>query len=425
VPNLKVRDASRDFVHQINDEYASIGRGDTNTVPIQDGKASKEHCRIERFGNRWKLIDLESKNGTQLNGSYRNKAWLSHGDVILIGQAELRFGVEGGSRAAAPAAAQTRAASRKPAPARRPGPEPDYDDGYEDERPVQRRYGKSTNDKLIVVGGSLVLLVIVVFVGGKMAASMQKDTYSAALIETARNLKANDQWREALKYLQDNADPERPGYDEVLKEMKLIEGGLDDFYRRRAEEGARKVLSDLSRRIKAYDHGKSSATPEKILALVGKLKKDFASTEATQMAREKYRAWFAGKVPERASDLLAGGGQLLKDWQAAEEASYEYVKKWQFREARETIEVFLTAREAVLDPDELDKYKGKVNERLRAIDLRMDGVYRDRAKIAHKLERNKRYDDAVRVYQEIIDKFGIDSYVRKAQEEINRLKTLK
>ena len=70
MPNLTVRDSGKNFIHQIEGELLSIGRGSTNTIEISDAKASKEHCRVERVGNRWKVVDLESKNGTRVNGDF-------------------------------------------------------------------------------------------------------------------------------------------------------------------------------------------------------------------------------------------------------------------------------------------------------------------------------------------------------------------
>ena len=101
------------------------------------------------------------------------------------------------------------------------------------------------------------------------------------------------------------------------------------------------------------------------------------------------------------------------------------MKKWQFRQARETIEVFLSAREAVLDEADLEFYKNKVEEALRRIDLQADGIYRKQQRLAWNLEKKKRWDQAIAAYQQVIDKFGIDAYIRKAQEEINKLKSKK
>ncbi len=188
------------------------------------------------------------------------------------------------------------------------------------------------------------------------------------------------------------------------------------------EEAAFQLLSRLSREIKSYNQGNRSATPEAILKMVNELKRKFANSEATRSATNHFRAWFTGRVPERASESMRSGGQ---DWQDTEDRSHEYMKEWQCRQARETIENFLTAREAVLDQADIDHYKKGVAQALERIDQVADGIYRARHLIARRLERAGRYDQAIKVYQEVIDKFGIDLYSRKAQEEINKLKRKK
>ena len=107
MPNLTIRENGSETVFQVSDKSATIGRGEHNDVRIEDPRASKEHCRIVEQDGRWKMVDLESHNGTRVNGDFRNKAWLDHGDTIRIGQSEIRFGLEGRSRARAEARAGT------------------------------------------------------------------------------------------------------------------------------------------------------------------------------------------------------------------------------------------------------------------------------------------------------------------------------
>jgi pSer/pThr/pTyr-binding forkhead associated (FHA) protein len=420
VPNLTVKDSGNDFIHQVEGEVASIGRAPTNAISIHDAKASKEHCRIERVGNRWKMIDLESKNGTRVNGDYCNKAWLNHGDVIQIGKAEIRFGVEGASRRSG---APVSAPSRPARPQQRPQDDDDYYDDEEEAPPPPRRYGKSTNDKLVTAGLLFVGAVVVFIIASKIAATLERDDYNLGLIERAEQMKSEDQWREALAYLQEHGEPSGSAYYLVQQRMKEIESRMDDFYKQRDEDAAKLVPPKLSRKCKDYNARKQRTQAEDIVKLVDTIKRKYPNTEAAQMAKKKYPAWFAGKVPQRASDLLRSGGRLLKDWQEAEDRSYEYVKEWKFREARETIEVFLTAREAILDASDVEYYKKKVDEALRRIDMRADSIFNARRKIAWDHEKKKRYKEAIAVYREIILKFGIDHYVRKAQDEINKIES--
>jgi hypothetical protein len=64
----------------------SLGRHPNNSIQILDKIVSKEHCRIEREGERFILRDLGSLNGTYLNGErVRGVAPLGHGDLITLG----------------------------------------------------------------------------------------------------------------------------------------------------------------------------------------------------------------------------------------------------------------------------------------------------------------------------------------------------
>ena len=65
------------------------------------------------------------------------------------------------------------------------------------------------------------------------------------------------------------------------------------------------------------------------------------------------------------------------------------------------------------------------DQRLRAIDQSAEGIYYARERVARELIKNKRYDQAIAVYQEVVEKFGLDQYVRKAQGEIEKIKAMK
>ena len=68
-----------------------LGRLETNDVPIQDGKASREHAKIFQQGGDFAIVDLNSSNGTFVNGQKITKRVLKPGDEIGIGLVRLRF----------------------------------------------------------------------------------------------------------------------------------------------------------------------------------------------------------------------------------------------------------------------------------------------------------------------------------------------
>lgn len=69
----------------------SIGRASTNTVVLEDDYVSNEHALLMLRGQQWWLEDLDSRNGTLLNGARLTEATVvSPGDVIVIGNTQLR-----------------------------------------------------------------------------------------------------------------------------------------------------------------------------------------------------------------------------------------------------------------------------------------------------------------------------------------------
>jgi pSer/pThr/pTyr-binding forkhead associated (FHA) protein len=70
--------------YQLQDSFSlTIGRAEKNDVVIQDPAVSGHHAKIDPVGDRFVLIDLQSKNGTFVNENLVISHWLKHGDVII------------------------------------------------------------------------------------------------------------------------------------------------------------------------------------------------------------------------------------------------------------------------------------------------------------------------------------------------------
>ena len=63
----------------------AIGRDPANLLAISDPSLSRRHCMLIREGETFKIRDLESRNGTFLNGVSIKESELHHGDQIAIG----------------------------------------------------------------------------------------------------------------------------------------------------------------------------------------------------------------------------------------------------------------------------------------------------------------------------------------------------
>ena len=71
----------------------TIGRGGDNTAVLDgDDYASARHARVESQRDGVWILDLGSTNGTWVNGQRMDgRHRLRDGDVVRIGQTELRF----------------------------------------------------------------------------------------------------------------------------------------------------------------------------------------------------------------------------------------------------------------------------------------------------------------------------------------------
>jgi len=85
----------------LNKDKITLGRGQGNDVVLDDQRASRNHCIIERGNSGWRVRDLNSSNGTLLNGKSVAIERLRAGDVILIGTTRIRLGTPESFAAAA------------------------------------------------------------------------------------------------------------------------------------------------------------------------------------------------------------------------------------------------------------------------------------------------------------------------------------
>jgi Nif-specific regulatory protein len=73
----------------------SIGRDPSNRVPLPDNSVSRRHCRVSAdAAGRFVVEDLESRNGTFVNGVPARERRLTHGDRIRLGDCHFMFLME-------------------------------------------------------------------------------------------------------------------------------------------------------------------------------------------------------------------------------------------------------------------------------------------------------------------------------------------
>jgi len=91
VPRFILDEKDTRTVFDLETPSVIVGRAAESNIPVLDLRASREHCRVERHGEQFLLIDLGSQNGTRLNGHLVERARLKPGDLIGVGSARLWF----------------------------------------------------------------------------------------------------------------------------------------------------------------------------------------------------------------------------------------------------------------------------------------------------------------------------------------------
>lgn len=78
--------------YTLNKDTTTIGRSSSNTLSIKDPYVSKRHATITNDRNQFFIEDLDSANGTFVNGEeLLNPIRLENGDSIKIGQVNFLF----------------------------------------------------------------------------------------------------------------------------------------------------------------------------------------------------------------------------------------------------------------------------------------------------------------------------------------------
>ncbi len=72
----------------------TVGREEGNTIQLNDERISRCHLKIQDDNSRLVMTDLDSTNGTKVNGNESHLRILRHGDLIMLGRSVLLVGTQ-------------------------------------------------------------------------------------------------------------------------------------------------------------------------------------------------------------------------------------------------------------------------------------------------------------------------------------------
>jgi pSer/pThr/pTyr-binding forkhead associated (FHA) protein len=77
--------------HELIEDWITIGRSPDNMIVINDPSVSTHHARLQRAGETYRLQDLDSTNGTRVNGIPVAETGLRFDNRIQFGAVEARY----------------------------------------------------------------------------------------------------------------------------------------------------------------------------------------------------------------------------------------------------------------------------------------------------------------------------------------------
>ena len=109
--------------HELNVDKTTIGRVEDNTFQLADPSVSSHHCEALLRGSDVVIKDLNSTNGSFINGEKISESVLKPGQTLRLGQIEIQLLTEGMPMPApkAPAAVPAPASAAPATPGRKPG----------------------------------------------------------------------------------------------------------------------------------------------------------------------------------------------------------------------------------------------------------------------------------------------------------------
>src|ERR1700731_1120716 len=92
---LVIGGPAKDSTIPLPEGEAILGREPANAVAVADTSVSRKHCLLRRNeAGRFQIKDLDSRNGTLVNGRAVKEQWLRHGDEIATGDSVFLFLLE-------------------------------------------------------------------------------------------------------------------------------------------------------------------------------------------------------------------------------------------------------------------------------------------------------------------------------------------
>jgi hypothetical protein len=365
-------------------EKIRIGSADGSEIRIRSDDVSREHCEIRRAGVQFRLVDLESKSGTKVNGSFVNQHLLEQGDEIELGPLVFRFEREGTVPRVAP----------RPGPVHpvRPGPGP---------MPVV----------VLSVGVALALIVVVILaMGGDDEDSLSGNEQ---LLREMQELQEQGQYLQALG-LAERADEN--GDQAALQRIRSLTESIRYQLRGRKPkslvERAREEAEPLL--MRAARGEARLAEVDRFLGAYGHLRDSYV--DRVRALKRKMESRAPAVAPREVADDLADR------WSETERKAGELRDRSRYQEAIDAYGRFLDRNQIFMKSEaRLADYRARVDDAVGELRDEAETSWTRLDERARSLLAEGERDRALRLYRRVVESYGIPIYEERAAEAIRSI----
>lgn len=214
---LIITEGGRDKIYEIVDDVFTIGSGESADLQLRSSEVASSHLQVQKVRNGFRIVDLETKSGTMVNGAQVNEHILTNGDTVELGDVKITYIGKGPARAGATAAAKNK------------GPKLDSSKYYRHAKPKPNSSAANAAIICSIIGG--VLLLGFLMLKGSDAPS---DTISAELRGLIKDSEmSEDKFRElertVLKYERRRNDLDAKQRETLAKAKDAIKLRKDTY----------------------------------------------------------------------------------------------------------------------------------------------------------------------------------------------------
>lgn len=379
---LIIKEGERKRIYEICEDTLHIGSTPENNIRLRDDKVSRVHCEIKKTPQGYRIVDLESKAGTRVNGEHVNQHVLKHGDRIQIGGALMQF--HAGSQAAM-GNVETRESVRMERARSKKGMHPAAIVGIgmgvivllialvmfarSDTQLKGRRLLDRAQDKLVSTDMETVQEAIALLDDYDDLPSGDKSKYTDKIYEDLRKesktrletFAANERIKRIhQEYLAMNETvvplANEGRYDEAIEMLKAFNARYPNNGRFHA------IQKSIARYERKMTGGAKDS--QEVLAKIVQLMDDEEYGEAKRIIETYSRKWKQGPLKEQLNKLYKEHGNRTVDaWKRQHREAQEYADQGNFRVAKEIYS-------AIKRNWKIPKYSALAEEELKKIKLR-------------------------------------------------------